>query len=85
MDTPLTYTELASMMKRCAGLAVDPMQLELRPDAPFADYGLDSLGLLGIVGALENDYGTSLPAGADTCKTPGQFLDVVNETLKAGA
>jgi minimal PKS acyl carrier protein len=85
MDIRLTYTELASLMMRRAGLTVDPVDLELRSDLPFADFGLDSLGLLGIVGALENEYGTSIPADADACKTPCELLDVVNGVLKARA
>ena len=36
----------------------------------FDDFGLDSLGLLGIVGELENRYGSPLPADAERCKTP---------------
>ncbi|HEY5834393.1 acyl carrier protein [Streptomyces sp.] len=85
MDTQLTYADLASMMERRAGVSVDPMQLELRCDTPFADFGLDSLGLLGIVGSLENDYGTSIPADADACKTPRELTALVNDVLKARA
>jgi minimal PKS acyl carrier protein len=85
MDTELTYAELASLMERRAGIAVDPLQLELRAGTPFADFGLDSLGLLGIVGALENEYGTSIPADADACRTPAELLSVVNDVLKARA
>lgn len=85
MNTQLTYSELSSLMARRAGLDIDPVQLELRADAPFADFGLDSLGLLGIVGALENEHGTSIPADADACKTPRELLAVVNDVLKARA
>jgi minimal PKS acyl carrier protein len=85
MDTQLTYAELASMMERRAGVSVEPLQLELRSDERFTEFGLDSLGLLGIVGALENEYGASIPADADACKTPAELLTVVNDVLKARA
>jgi minimal PKS acyl carrier protein len=85
MDT-LTASELARLMKKNAGIAVEPETLEKRPDIPFEEYGLDSLGLLGIVATLENQYGRPMPQDAERCKTPGEFLDLVNNTLtKSGA
>lgn len=85
MTAQLTYEELASLMKNGAGLTVDPLAMESRPGSAFDEYGLDSLGLLGIVAVLENRFGRPLPADADRCKTPGEFLDVVNNTLVTGA
>ncbi|MGP3922139.1 MULTISPECIES: acyl carrier protein [unclassified Streptomyces] len=85
MTAHLTYDELASLMKTAAGLTVDPREMEDRPDSTFAGYGLDSLGLLGIVGELENRYGIPLPADAEKCKTPGDFIDLVNSALTTGA
>ncbi|MFE2432638.1 acyl carrier protein [Streptomyces sp. NPDC059373] len=70
-------------MKSSAGITVDPQRLTSSPDTPFADYGLDSLGLLGIVGELENRRGVSITGEADSCKTPGAFMKVVNTSLKA--
>ena len=83
--TQVTFTELATLMKQAAGVTVDPHDLEGRADTPFAEFGLDSLGLLGIVAALENRYGHPLPVDADRCKTPGEFLDLVNNPLVTGA
>jgi minimal PKS acyl carrier protein len=80
----LTYDELASLMKSSAGITVDPQHLTASPDTPFAEYGLDSLGLLGIVGELENRRGVAVTGEADSCKTPGSFMEVVNASLKAG-
>jgi minimal PKS acyl carrier protein len=85
MSVQLTFTELASLMKTSAGLTVDPGEMESRPDSRFAEFGLDSLGLLGIVGELENRHGTQLPSDADQCKSPHAFLDLVNSTLTTGA
>jgi minimal PKS acyl carrier protein len=85
MSSRLTFEELASLMKSCAGLTVDPRAMESRQDSTFADFGLDSLGLLGIVAELENRHGMPLGQDAEQCKTPGAFLALVNDSLKAGA
>ncbi|GGU61925.1 putative acyl carrier protein [Streptomyces albospinus] len=78
MTAQLTLDELAGLMKSTAGLTVDPKEMADRPDSTFAEYGLDSLGLLGIVGALENRFGRPLPADAERTKTPRDFLELVN-------
>lgn len=81
----LTVTELSALMKKGAGITVDAAAMDRDPDVPFEVYGLDSLGLLGIVGELENRYGRALPPDADRCRTPREFLDLVNDSLMAGA
>ncbi|GAA2606295.1 acyl carrier protein [Streptomyces tubercidicus] len=78
MTAQLTLNELAALMKSAAGLTVDPKELANRQDATFADFGLDSLGLLGIVGELENRQGRPMPTDAERCKTPRDFLALVN-------
>jgi minimal PKS acyl carrier protein len=83
--TQLTFEELAALMKKAAGVTVDPQDLERRADSPFADFGLDSLGLLGIVGELENRHGRALPTDAERCKSPRAFLNLVNSALTTGA
>ncbi|MEU6312671.1 acyl carrier protein [Streptomyces sp. NPDC047014] len=84
MSDRLTLEELAALMKT-AGITVDPTEMETRPDSSFDEFGLDSLGLLGIVGELENRRGRALPTDADRCRTPGEFLDLVNNSLMTGA
>ncbi|MFJ8207820.1 acyl carrier protein [Streptomyces sp. NPDC096033] len=84
MSDRLTMEELAALMKN-AGITVDPAELTNRPDSRFDDYGLDSLGLLGIVGELENRRGRALPTDADRCKSPREFVDLVNNSLMTGA
>ncbi|QKW05052.1 acyl carrier protein [Streptomyces sp. NA04227] len=84
MTAQLTYDELASLMKTGAGVTADPRAMEGAPSSTFADYGLDSLGLLGIVTELENKYGTSLPNEAETCATPDTFIRTVNTALAEG-
>ncbi|MEU9793083.1 acyl carrier protein [Streptomyces sparsogenes] len=85
MSRQFTYQELAALMKKCAGLTVDPAQLEGSPTMTFTEFGLDSLGLLAIVGELENHYGTPIEPGAESCKTPSDFIDVINASITAGA
>jgi minimal PKS acyl carrier protein len=85
MSDRITVEELSELMKRTAGIAVSPQELAERPDIAFEELGIDSLGLLGIVGELENRHGMPLPPDAEHCKTPRKFLDLVNNTLLAGA
>jgi minimal PKS acyl carrier protein len=85
MTPQVTAKELAELMKKAAGVHVDPDELEQRTDSGFDTFGLDSLGLLGIVGELENRHGMPMPPDAERCKTPRQFLELVNSTLMAGA
>lgn len=81
ITTGLTFGDLATLMKQSAGVTVDPAQLEAAPETPFNELGVDSLGLLGIVGELENRHGVSLPTDAERCKTPAEFVALVNNAL----
>ena len=85
MSDRITVKELSELMKKAAGITVAAEELEQRYDSGFDTLGIDSLGLLGIVGELENRYGTPMPPDAERCKTPKQFLDLVNSALMAGA
>lgn len=80
----LTPVELAELIRARAGITVAPDSLAA-PGATFEEFGVDSLALLGIVGELENEHGTPMPVDAERCKTPQQFLNLVNNTLMAGA
>lgn len=85
MSDRITVTELSELMKKSAGITVAPADLERQHDVGFDALGVDSLGLLGIVGELENRYETPMPADAERSRTPRQFLDLVNGALLAGA
>ncbi|MFE3033401.1 acyl carrier protein [Streptomyces canus] len=85
MSDRITVEELAELMKKAAGVTVAPDELHKRSDSGFDTFGLDSLGLLGIVGELENRYGTPMPPDAEKSKSPRQFLELVNSALLAGA
>ncbi len=80
-NTRLSFEELAELFKVRAGVPVDPQEMVERPEATFADFGLDSLALLGIVGELENRYAIPIGADAEACKTPGELVDLVNSAL----
>ncbi|POX56749.1 curamycin polyketide synthase [Streptomyces sp. Ru71] len=81
----VTYSELSDLMKRTAGVVVDPQELEQRSASGFDSFGLDSLGLLGIVAELEKRHAVGLPENAEKCKTPAEFLALVNDALTKGA
>jgi minimal PKS acyl carrier protein len=85
MSDRITVEELAELMKKAAGVTVAPEELQRRSGSGFDTFGLDSLGLLGIVGELENRYGTPMPPDAEKCKSPRQFLELVNGALLTGA
>ncbi|MFF1453680.1 acyl carrier protein [Streptomyces sp. NPDC058274] len=85
MSDRITVEELSELMKKAAGVTVASEDLEKQYDSGFDVLGIDSLGLLGIVGELENRYGTPMPPDAEKSKTPREFLDLVNSVLLAGA
>ncbi|WP_457028538.1 acyl carrier protein [Kitasatospora sp. P5_F3] len=84
MNQHLTHSELAELIKTRAGITIAPEALQ-SPTATFEEFGVDSLGLLGIVGELENRYGRKIAAGAEMSKSPDEFLDAVNAAITAGA
>lgn len=81
LSTRVTYADLAGLMERTAGVHVEPAELEKRSASGFDSFGLDSLGLLGIVAELEKRHGAGLPENAEKCKTPAEFLALVNDAL----
>ncbi|MEV5433684.1 acyl carrier protein [Streptomyces sp. NPDC052701] len=82
VGTQVTFEELSALMKRTAGVHVEPPDLRARAEEGFDSFGLDSLGLLGIVAELEKKHGVGLPEQVERCKTPAEFLAQVNATLK---
>jgi minimal PKS acyl carrier protein len=85
MSDRITVEELSELMKKAAGVTVTPEELQRRMESGFDVIGIDSLGLLGIVGELENRYGTPMPPDAEKSRSPRQFLEQVNTALMAGA
>ncbi|WP_371578607.1 phosphopantetheine-binding protein [Streptomyces sp. NBC_01314] len=85
MSDRITVEELSELMKKAAGVTVTPEELRQRIESGFDVIGIDSLGLLGIVGELENRYGTPMPPDAEKSRSPRDFLEQVNSALLAGA
>ncbi|WP_328748922.1 acyl carrier protein [Streptomyces sp. NBC_00285] len=85
MSDRITVEELAGLMKKAAGVTVAPAELQQRYDSGFDTFGIDSLGLLGIVGELENRYNASMPPDTEKSRSPRQFLERVNSALLTGA
>lgn len=81
-DRPLTYEELATVVRECTGITVDPDAISRQPELTFAELGVESLGMLGIVAALENRYGIRLGADAEQCQRPGQLCELVTSTME---
>jgi minimal PKS acyl carrier protein len=77
----LTSTDLATLLKQKAGITVDPLDLD-RPGATFEEFGVDSLGVLAVVGELENRHGVQL-ASAELGGPSAEFLKNVNLSLKS--
>ncbi|WP_436772281.1 acyl carrier protein [Yinghuangia sp. YIM S09857] len=84
MTGPFTYEDLSALMKSSAGIAIDPADLAAAPDLPFADVGLDSLGLMAVVAEIEHSHGAPLGADAERCKNPREFVDMVNSQTTSG-
>ncbi|MCF2531068.1 acyl carrier protein [Yinghuangia soli] len=84
MNGPFGFDDLAALMKSAAGITADPVEMESRPDAEFADFGLDSLGLMAVVGEVEHDHNTPLGPDAERCKTPHEFVSLVNSQITSG-
>lgn len=78
---PVTLADLATLMRQTAGVPTDPATLAQHADTGFDTLGLDSLGLLGIVGELEKRHGRPLPDQAEHCPTPRAFLTCINTAL----
>lgn len=85
MNGPVTYEELASLMKSRAGTLVEPEELASRSGSPFEEFGLDSLGLLGIISELENRYGCKIDAEPQSHATPSALLTLVNGKISTSS
>jgi minimal PKS acyl carrier protein len=76
-----TYHELAAMIRTCTGVTVDAEAMSRQPDLTFDELGVDSLGVMGVVAALENRYGIRVDADAEQCERPEQLRALVETTI----
>jgi aromatase len=76
---PLEPAELAKIISTCAGVDFDEEEALAGGDPSFSDLGVDSLGLLGIVGEIERRLGVTLGSDAEECRTPSQLASLVRD------
>lgn len=76
-----TDDELVALIKKCAGVTVDPEAITRQPDPTFLELGVDSLGVLGLTAALENRYGIRLSAEAEQCESPQQLRTLIGAAI----
>jgi hypothetical protein len=85
MSDRITVEELSELMKKSAGVTVTPEELQERYDVRLRRPRHRLARLLGIVGELENRYGTPMPTRHGEEQEPAEFLELVNSALLAGA
>jgi minimal PKS acyl carrier protein len=79
----ITATELAELLEGCAGVPSDPA--DLIGGVTFADLGVDSLGIIGIIAEVERRYGVAIPEEAEKILRPVDFLNFINMQLVKAA
>jgi minimal PKS acyl carrier protein len=72
-----TYEDLAEVIKKSTGVTVTAETLASPATVSFAQLGVDSLGVLGVVAALENRHGVRLGPEAVTCESPEQLRQLM--------
>jgi aromatase len=80
-----TRPELSEMVKTVAGVEIDVEQVQQNPGMAFEDLGVDSLGLLGVLAAIERQYGIQINADIDDCKTFADLEAIIREAAGPGA
>jgi minimal PKS acyl carrier protein len=79
-DTVMTADELAALLSGGTGARVDGATIGIA--TTFDDLGVDSLGLLGVITAIERGRGIALPDDAQQIESVSEFLAVVNTNLR---
>lgn len=76
MDARLSPTELAALISRCTGVPVTDEQVT---DArrSFADLGVDSLGLMGVLAELQRNHGMSREVDMQPDQSPQELLSLL--------
>lgn len=82
-DGSPTYEDIVALIQRCAGVTVAAETISHQPEVTFAELGVDSLGVLGVAAALENQYGIQL-ADAGQCERPQQLRALVTSAIEGG-
>ncbi|WP_405682982.1 acyl carrier protein [Streptomyces sp. NBC_00057] len=82
--TALSHETLAEVISRCAGATTNAAMLRTAQPT-FAELGVDSLGLLGIVAELEQMLGIQLGPDAEQSSSPDELLGTANALLRSAA
>lgn len=81
-----TRSELLEVFTRTAGEVVDKSFAGVAESTPIAELGVDSLGMLEIIGALERELSIQIPdeslAGIQTVE---DLLEAVESRVEPGA
>jgi acyl carrier protein len=76
----VTLAEFTEILSSSAGVRIAPDLVD--EDTTFADLGVDSLAVLGVIPVLERARQILLPADAENIATITDFLNLVNTTVR---
>lgn len=76
----VTLAEFTEILSTSAGVRIAPDLVD--EDTTFADLGVDSLAVLGVIPVLERARQILLPADAESIATITDFLALVNTTVR---
>lgn len=82
-DRYLRLETLSEVVLKKTGAAVDPAVVAVDP-ATISELGIDSLGWLGVITEVENRYGVTLEASAESITTLTELVVAVNAAIADG-
>lgn len=78
MNADLSPAELAALISRCTGVTVTAQQVT-DPQHTFDDLGVDSLGLMGVLGELQRNHGMPRDVDMQPDRSPHELLSLLSE------
>ncbi|MFI2664329.1 acyl carrier protein [Micromonospora carbonacea] len=76
----LTITELVQLLASETGAVAAADSID--DSTTFEDIGVDSLGLLGVITAIERGRGVNLPEESQQLERVTEFVSMVNDNLR---
>jgi aromatase len=80
-----TRDQLSQIVKTVAGVEIDAGLIQQDPAVTFEELGVDSLGLLGVLAAIERQYGLEIHADIDDCGTFADLEAIVRQAAGSDA
>lgn len=77
MQANLSPVDLASLISRCTGVVVTAEEVT-DPRCTFEDLGVDSLGLMGVLGELRRDHGIPPDVDLRPDRSPRELLSLLS-------